>query len=54
MIDLDLAAVRPGVAGPKRPQDRIDQVQKNTGVKYSPVLTPKARQARYMKAVGNI
>jgi len=36
------------------PQDRIDQVQKNTGVKYSPVLTPKARQARYMKAVGNI
>jgi predicted Zn-dependent protease len=36
------------------PQDRIDQVQKNTGVKYSPVLTPKARQARYMKAVGDI
>jgi predicted Zn-dependent protease len=36
------------------PQDRIDQVQKSTGVKYSPVLTPKARQARYMKAVGNI
>ena len=36
------------------PQDRIDDVQKKLGVKYSPVLTPKARQARFMKAVGNI
>jgi predicted Zn-dependent protease len=36
------------------PQDRIDEVQKKLDVKYSPVLTPKARQARYMKAVGNI
>jgi len=36
------------------PQDRIDEVQRKLGVKYSPVLTPKARQARYMKAVGNI
>ncbi len=24
VVDLDLAAVKPGVAGPKRPQDRID------------------------------
>ena len=36
------------------PQDRIEKVQKKTGIKYSPVLTPNARQARYMKAVGNI
>jgi hypothetical protein len=36
------------------PQDRIDEVQKKVGVKYSLVLTPKARQARFMKAVGNI
>ncbi len=25
VIDLDLAAVRPGIAGPRRPQDRIDR-----------------------------
>ena len=36
------------------PQDRIDEVQQKLGGKYSPVLTPKARQARFMKAVGNI
>jgi aconitate hydratase len=24
LIELDLSSVRPGVAGPKRPQDRID------------------------------
>ena len=36
------------------PQDRIEKVQKKAGVKYSPVLAPGARQARYMKAVGNI
>lgn len=36
------------------PQDRIDEVQKKLGVKYSPVLTPKVRQARFMKTVGNI
>lgn len=36
------------------PQDRIEKVQKKTGIKYSPVLTPNARQARYMKAAGSI
>jgi predicted Zn-dependent protease len=36
------------------PQDRIDRVQKKAGVQYSPVVPPKARQARFMKAVGNI
>jgi beta-barrel assembly-enhancing protease len=50
--------LKPGEAGFAKthpaPQDRIDEVQRKLGVKYSPVLTPKARQARYMKAVGNI
>ena len=36
------------------PQDRIDKVLKKTGIKYSPVLTPKARQIRFMKIIGNI
>jgi beta-barrel assembly-enhancing protease len=36
------------------PRDRIEKVQKKAGVQYSPVKTPKARQARYMKALGNI
>lgn len=36
------------------PQDRIEKVQKKAGIKYSPVLTPGARQARYMKALGKI
>ena len=50
--------LKPGEAGFAKthppPQDRIDEVQKKVGVKYSPVLTPKARQARFMKAVGMI
>jgi predicted Zn-dependent protease len=50
--------LKPGDAGFAKthpaPQDRIDEVQRKVGVKYSPVLTPKARQARFMKAVGNI
>jgi predicted Zn-dependent protease len=36
------------------PQDRIDKVLKKTGIKYSPVLTPKERQIRFMKVLGNI
>ena len=36
------------------PQDRIEKVQKNAGVKYSPVQMPRARQARYTKVLGNI
>jgi predicted Zn-dependent protease len=50
--------LKPGEAGFAKthpaPQDRIDEVQRKLGIKYSPVLTPKARQARFMKAVGNI
>jgi predicted Zn-dependent protease len=36
------------------PQDRIDEIQKKLGIKYSRVLTPDARQARFTKAVGKI
>ncbi|MHB8908512.1 MAG: M48 family metallopeptidase [Syntrophales bacterium] len=36
------------------PQDRIDEILRRTGGKYSPVRNPKARQARFMKAVGKI
>jgi predicted Zn-dependent protease len=36
------------------PQDRIDEVLKKTGGKYSQVITPTERQARFMKAIGNI
>jgi predicted Zn-dependent protease len=36
------------------PKDRIDRVQRKMGVQYSPVKTPKARQDRYMKALGKI
>lgn len=36
------------------PKDRIEKVQKKTGLPYSPVQTPKARQARYAKALGRI
>jgi predicted Zn-dependent protease len=36
------------------PQDRIDEIQPKLGGKYSEVQTPKARQARFMKAIGKI
>ncbi|MHB9098600.1 MAG: M48 family metalloprotease [Syntrophales bacterium] len=36
------------------PQDRIDEILRRTGGKYSPVKTPTARQARFTKAVGKI
>jgi predicted Zn-dependent protease len=36
------------------PQDRIDEIQQKLGIKYSRVLTPEARQARFTKAVGKI
>ncbi len=50
--------LKPGDAGFAKthpaPQDRIDEIQRKLGGKYSPVQTPKARQARFMKAVGKI
>jgi predicted Zn-dependent protease len=36
------------------PQDRIAEILRRTGGAYTPVKTPSARQARFMKAVGKI
>lgn len=36
------------------PQERIDEILRRTGGKYAQVKTPKARQGRFMKAVGKI
>ena len=44
-IDVDLAAVRPGVAGPKRPQDRIDLEQ--LGRRFAELLTLPVAQNGY-------
>jgi beta-barrel assembly-enhancing protease len=50
--------MKPGEAGFAKthpaPQDRIDEIQRKLGGKYSQVQTPKARQARFVKAVGKI
>jgi predicted Zn-dependent protease len=50
--------LKPGEAGFAKthpaPQDRIDEIQRKLGVKYSPVPTPRERQVRFMKAVGKI
>ena len=44
-IDFDLAAVRPGVAGPKRPQDRIDLEQ--FGRRFAELFTLPVAQNGY-------
>ncbi len=36
------------------PQDRISEVLRRAGGTYTPVKAPKARQARFLKAVGKI
>jgi predicted Zn-dependent protease len=50
--------LKPGETGFARthpaPRDRIDEVQKKTGLKYSPVQAPDERHARFKKAVGTI
>ena len=50
--------LKPGEAGFAKthpaPQDRIDEIQRKLGSKYSAVQTPKARQARFVKGVGKI
>jgi len=50
--------LKPGEAGFAKthpaPQDRIDEIQRKLGGKYSTVQTPKARQARFVKGVGKI
>ena len=50
--------LKPGEAGFAKthpaPQDRIDEIQRKLGGKYSTVQTPRARQARFVKGVGKI
>ena len=48
-IDFDLAAVRPGVAGPKRPQDRIDLEQ--LGRRFAELFTLPVAQNGYGRSV---
>jgi predicted Zn-dependent protease len=36
------------------PQDRIAEIRKKLGGKYSQVQTPEARQARFLRAIGKI
>ncbi|MBE2204210.1 MAG: aconitate hydratase AcnA [Chthoniobacterales bacterium] len=51
-IDLDLASVQPGVAGPKRPQDRIDLPDlKNT---FANLLTKPVSEGGYGKSANDL
>ncbi|MFA7342970.1 MAG: aconitate hydratase AcnA [Terrimicrobiaceae bacterium] len=51
-VEIDLAAVRPGVAGPKRPQDRIDLPDlKNT---FSALLTKPVSEGGYGKSASDL
>jgi aconitate hydratase len=51
-LDLDLGAVRPGVAGPKRPQDRVDlPALKRT---FLDLLTRPVAENGYGKPVGEL
>jgi len=51
-IDLDLAAVRPGVAGPKRPQDRIDLPDLKAA--FADLLTKPVSEGGYGKAASDL
>jgi aconitate hydratase len=51
-IDLDLSTVQPGVAGPKRPQDRINVPDlKNT---FNSLLTKSVAEGGYGKAANDL
>jgi aconitate hydratase len=51
-IDLDLSTVQPGVAGPKRPQDRINVPDlKNT---FTSLLTKSVAEGGYGKAANDL
>ena len=48
VVDLDLATVKPGVAGPKRPQDRIDL--DNLKVKWAELLAASLANGGFAKS----
>jgi predicted Zn-dependent protease len=58
MLKVMEQKIKPGETGFARthpaPQDRIDEILKKTDGKFSPVQSPSMRQARFMKAIGNI
>ncbi|MFA7233310.1 MAG: aconitate hydratase AcnA [Terrimicrobiaceae bacterium] len=51
-IDLDLSTVRPGVAGPKRPQDRIDLPDLKAA--FSSLLTKPVSEGGYGKSASEL
>ncbi|MCB1452295.1 MAG: aconitate hydratase [Rhizobiaceae bacterium] len=51
-IDFDLAAIRPGVAGPKRPQDRIDL--SDLGRRFGELFSLPAAQNGYGRSAQEI
>jgi len=51
-IDLDLSTVQPGVAGPKRPQDRINLPDLKSA--FSSLLTKSVSEGGYGKAPGDL
>ena len=51
-IDFDLAAVRPGVAGPKRPQDRIDLEQ--LGRRFAELFAQPVAQNGYGRSAAEM
>jgi len=51
-IDLDLSTVQPGVAGPKRPQDRINLPE--LGSAFASLLTRPVSEGGYGKAPGDL
>jgi aconitate hydratase len=51
-IDLDLSAVKPSVAGPKRPQDRIDLPELKNA--FASLLTKPVADGGYGKALGDL
>ena len=51
-IDLDLATVQPGVAGPKRPQDRINLPDLKSA--FSNLLTKAVSEGGYGKAASDL
>jgi len=51
-IDFDLASIRPGVAGPKRPQDRIDLP--DLGRRFAELFALPAAQNGYGRSAGEM
>lgn len=51
VLELDLSSIKPCVAGPKRPQDRIDLI--NLKTKFAQLLSSEVAEGGYAKPKGN-